>query len=124
MASGQAHRSKAGQKEMITQAQAIGNVGTVRKKPWQMVDSETAVDIIGLDIKVQGEEWLMKRPEERAFLKRVGVTPEQAVRIHQQRMKDIYKKFGRNEKGELQKQPEHVGIHHPVGFGGNDFSRK
>ena len=88
---------KKGQREILEEARRIGKIGTVRKKPWQMVDDiDTAIDMIGLDIKIHGTEWLEKHPQERAFLLKHGVSPEEAVRRHEEWKKRFEAQFRKN----------------------------
>lgn len=81
--------------------QSIGQVGRVRKKPWEVADSpETAVEMIGLEIKIHGIEWLEKRKDETAFLESMGVSPEEAMERHSQWQRNHFLSLGLDEKGQ------------------------
>lgn len=100
IAAGHPHRNKKEQIGAIEHAESIGNAASVRKKPWQVVgDPLIAIDIIGLDCLVQGEGWLDKHPTEKKFLQSHGFTEEQAIALHEKWKKELYKRFGRDEKG-------------------------
>ena len=94
------HSDKQGQQTIISALNALSAIGKTRSKGWQMVDTKQAIDVIGLDIKIHGTEWLDKHPEAKQFLAEQGISPESAVELHNQWQQEFFAARGRDSDGQ------------------------
>ncbi len=99
-AAGFPHTNKKGQSQIISDLNSLGSVGKVRRNSWEVVDANSGVDIIGLECKIHGAEWLDKHPNAKEFLSSKGISAEQAIESHEKWQAELYTSLGRNERGQ------------------------
>lgn len=64
-----------------------------------MVDSKTAIEMIGLELKIHGEKWLERQKNAADFLQGNNITPQQAMEAHTEWKQELFKRLNRDEQG-------------------------